>query len=63
MKTPVRHSALFALIGLVLSPLAVAHASPSPADRSIPSSGSAITPTLLASGWQISTWANRARCG
>ena len=32
MKTLVRHSALFALIGLILSPLAVAHASSPPAD-------------------------------
>ena len=32
MKTLVRHSALFALIGLVLSPLAVAHASSLPTD-------------------------------
>ena len=32
MKTLVRHSALFALIGLILSPLAMAHASSSPAD-------------------------------
>ena len=32
MKTLIRRSAFFALIGLVLSPLAVAHASPSPAD-------------------------------
>ena len=32
MKTPVRHSALFALIGLILSPLALAHASSPPAD-------------------------------
>ena len=32
MKTPVRHSALFALIGLILSPLAMAHASSPPAD-------------------------------
>ena len=32
MKTPIRHSALFALIGLVFSPLAMAHASSSPAD-------------------------------
>ena len=33
MKTLVRHSALFALIGLILSPLVVAHASSPPADR------------------------------
>ena len=32
MKTLIRRSAFFALVGLVLSPLAVAHASPSPAD-------------------------------
>ena len=32
MKTLVRHSALFALVGLVLSPLAVVHASPPPPD-------------------------------
>ena len=32
MKTLVFHSAVLALIGLVLSPLAVAHASSSPAD-------------------------------
>ena len=32
MKTPIRHSALFALISLILSPLAVAHASSPPAD-------------------------------
>ena len=32
MKTLVRHSALFALIGFILSPLAVAHASSPPAD-------------------------------
>ena len=32
MKTPVRHSTLFALIGLVFSPLALAHASSPPAD-------------------------------
>ena len=32
MKTLVFHSAVLALIGLVLSPLAVAHASPSPSD-------------------------------
>ena len=32
MKSLVRRSAFFALVGLVLSPLAVAHASPSPAD-------------------------------
>ncbi len=32
MKTPVRHSALFALIGLILSPLVLAHASSPPAD-------------------------------
>ena len=30
MKTLIRRSAFFALIGLVLSPLAVVHASPSP---------------------------------
>ena len=35
MKTPARHFAFFALLGLFLSPLAVAHASPPPAD-SIP---------------------------
>ena len=32
MKTPALHSALFALIGLILSPLSVVHASPPPAD-------------------------------
>ena len=32
MKTLVFHSAVLALIGLILSPLAVAHASPSPSD-------------------------------
>ena len=32
MKTLVRHSAVLALIGFVLSPLAVAHALPTPAD-------------------------------
>ena len=32
MKTLVRHSVFFALIGLILSPLAVAYAAPSPAD-------------------------------
>ena len=32
MKTLVHHSTLFALIGLVFSPLAVAHASSPPAD-------------------------------
>ena len=32
MKTFVRHSAVLALIGFVLSPLEVAHALPTPAD-------------------------------
>ena len=32
MKTLVFHSAFLALIGLILSPLAVAYASPSPSD-------------------------------
>ena len=32
MKTPIHHPAFLSLIGLILSPLAVAHASPPPAD-------------------------------